>query len=69
MNNLGDDMPPGKQHPKWDHKLYGMHCISKAKAGDAENLLRYVNCIQYVSTYTVYGEPPPCAPPSPYNPD
>jgi len=54
-NKLGDDVPPDKQHPRWDHNLYQTLSDANTKAVDAElssrhvyrgfNLFRHIPCI------------------------
>jgi len=40
---LGDHVPPDKQHPWWDHNLYRTLNNAKTKVADAELLSRHVH--------------------------
>jgi len=54
-NQLGDYLPPGKQHPRQDHNLYRMLSNANTKAANAElsschvdrgfNVFRHIPCI------------------------
>jgi len=54
-NELGDYVPPDKQHPRWDHNLYRMLSDANTKAANAElpsrnvhrgfNVFRHIPCI------------------------
>jgi len=35
-NEVGDYVPPDKQHPRWDHNLYRTLSVVNTKAADAE---------------------------------
>jgi len=35
-NKIEDYVTPGKQQPRWDHKLYRMFCDANIKAANAE---------------------------------
>jgi hypothetical protein len=63
-NELGDYVPPDKQHPQRDHNLYRMLSNANSKAADAELSSRHdhriFNVVRHISI-SVSDLPKPCS--------